>query len=220
MPATRDRRPIRVQLKRRQFGFARESHELRSLIERRRFREVFGVTQDDFADKIEMHVYEVEQDRKLALLHHLLVDSQGSFLVFARTKRGAERLAKKLYGGGIKATAIHGDRSQSQRNAALRSFSEGKHRVLVATDVAARGIDVSHVAHVVNYDMPKVAEDFVHRIGRTGRASSRGVASTFTIPSERKDLRKIERALSINMKKFRVRGQANSASISAQSANA
>ncbi len=82
------------------------------------------------------------------------------------------------------------------------AFSEGKHRVLVATDVAARGIDVEHVAHVVNYDMPKVAEDFVHRMGRTGRASSRGVASTFTAPNERRDLRRIERTLSIQMKKL------------------
>jgi len=99
----------------------------------------------------------------------------------------------------------HGDRSQSQRNSALRNFSEGRHRVLVATDVAARGIDVAHVAHVVNYDMPRVAEDFVHRVGRTGRASARGVASTFAGPAERGDLRKIERTLSIQMKRFRVR---------------
>jgi ATP-dependent RNA helicase RhlE len=172
------------------------------------------------SENVELQTFEVDQDKKHELLEHLLQKEKGSFLVFVRTKHGADRVAKKLTRSGWAATQIHGDRSQSQRNAALRSFSEGKHRVLVATDVAARGIDVKHVAHVVNYDMPKVAEDFVHRIGRTGRASSRGVASTFTIPSERKDLRKIERALSINMKKFRVRGQANSASISAQSANA
>jgi ATP-dependent RNA helicase RhlE len=82
---------------------------------------------------------------------------------------------------GWSATQIHGDRSQAQRNQALRSFSEGRHRVLVATDVAARGIDVANVAHVVNFDMPKVAEDFVHRVGRTGRASAHGVASTFAV---------------------------------------
>ena len=156
------------------------------------------------SENVELQTFEVDQDKKHELLEHLLNSEKGSFLVFVRTKHGADRVAKKLGRSGWSATQIHGDRSQSQRNAALRSFSEGKHRVLVATDVAARGIDVKHVAHVVNYDMPKVAEDFVHRIGRTGRASSRGVASTFTIPAERKDLRRIEKALSITMKKFRV----------------
>lgn len=157
------------------------------------------------SENVELQTFEVDQEKKQELLEHLLQKEKGSFLVFVRTKHGADRVAKKLSRSGWAATQIHGDRSQSQRNAALRSFSEGKHRVLVATDVAARGIDVSHVAHVVNYDMPKVAEDFVHRVGRTGRASNRGVASTFAVPSERKDLRRIEKALSINMKKFRVR---------------
>ena len=106
---------------------------------------------------------------------------------------------------GHSATQIHGDRSQSQRNAALRSFAHGRHRILVATDVAARGIDVADVAHVVNYDMPKEAEDFVHRVGRTGRASARGVASTFAAPDETHALRKMERTLHITTKKFRVR---------------
>ena len=112
---------------------------------------------------------------------------------------------------GWSATQIHGDRSQSQRNSALRSFSEGHHRVLVATDVAARGIDVANVAHVINFDMPKLAEDFVHRVGRTGRASAKGVASTFAGPAERGDLRKIERTLSIQMKRFRVKSMSESA---------
>jgi ATP-dependent RNA helicase RhlE len=114
-------------------------------------------------------------------------------------------MARPLAKGGFSATQIHGDRSQSQRNAVLRSFSEGHNRVLVATDVAARGIDVAHVAHVVNFDLPKVAEDFAHRVGRTGRPSAHGVASTFAGPSERGDLRKIERTLLISMKSFRVR---------------
>jgi ATP-dependent RNA helicase RhlE len=157
------------------------------------------------SENIELRTFEVEQDKKLELLQHLLESEKGSFLVFVRTKHGAERIARKLSHCGWSATQIHGDRTQSQRNSALRSFSEGRHRVLVATDVAARGIDVSHIAHVVNYDMPKVVEDFVHRVGRTGRASSRGVASTFAIPAERKELRKIERALSISMKRFRVK---------------
>lgn len=156
------------------------------------------------SENVELQSFEVEQEKKLELLEHLLQQEKGSFLVFVRTKHGADRVAKKLHRSGWGATQIHGDRSQSQRNTALRSFAEGKHRVLVATDVAARGIDVSHVAHVVNYDMPKVAEDFVHRVGRTGRASSRGKASTFAAPNERRDLRRIEKTLSIQMKRFRV----------------
>ena len=151
------------------------------------------------AEKIDMHVYEVEQDRKLALLHHLLVGEQGSFLVFARTKRGAERLAKKLYGAGVKATAIHGDRSQNQRNQALRGFQDGQYRVLVATDVAARGIHVDNIAHVVNFDLPQQPEDFIHRVGRTGRAGARGVASTFGTRGERRDIQNIERTLKVKL---------------------
>ncbi|HEY2467950.1 MAG TPA: DEAD/DEAH box helicase [Terracidiphilus sp.] len=157
------------------------------------------------AENVELRTFEVEQDNKQELLEHLLSAEKGSFLVFVRTKHGADRVARRLVRSGWSATQIHGDRSQSQRNSALRSFSEGHHRVLVATDVAARGIDVAHVAHVVNYDLPKLAEDFVHRVGRTGRASAKGVASTFAASAERGDLRKIERTLSIQMKRFRVR---------------
>jgi ATP-dependent RNA helicase RhlE len=157
------------------------------------------------AENVKLQTFEVSAERKLPLLEHLLRSEDGSFLVFVRTKHGAERVAKKLTHAGWKATSIHGDRSQSQRNAALRSFAQGGHRILVATDVAARGIDVDHIAHVVNYDMPKIAEDFVHRVGRTGRASRSGVASTFASPEEKGDLRKIERALRINMQRFRVK---------------
>jgi ATP-dependent RNA helicase RhlE len=157
------------------------------------------------AENVELRTFEVEPDKKQELLEHLLGAEKGSFLVFVRTKHGADRVARRLARSGWSATQIHGDRSQSQRNAALRSFSEGHHRVLVATDVAARGIDVANVAHVINFDMPKVAEDFVHRVGRTGRASAHGVASTFAGPAERGDLRKIERTLSIQLKRFRVR---------------
>jgi ATP-dependent RNA helicase RhlE len=161
------------------------------------------------AENVELRTFEVDQDKKQELLEHLLGAEQGSFLVFVRTKHGADRVARRLTRSGWSATQIHGDRTQSQRNAALRSFSEGRHRVLVATDVAARGIDVANVAHVVNYDLPKVAEDFVHRVGRTGRASAHGIASTFAGPAERGDLKKIERTLSIQMKRFRVRATAN-----------
>jgi ATP-dependent RNA helicase RhlE len=151
------------------------------------------------ADRIDMHVYEVEQDRKLALLNHLLGTHEGSFLVFARTKRGAERLAKKLHAAGVKSTAIHGDRSQNQRNMALRGFQDGQYRVLVATDVAARGIHVDDIAQVVNYDLPQAPEDFIHRVGRTGRAGARGVASTFAVRAERRDVQNIERTLKISL---------------------
>ncbi len=157
------------------------------------------------AENVELRTFEVEPDKKQELLEHLLGAEKGSFLVFVRTRHGADRVARRLTRSGWSATQIHGDRSQSQRNQALRSFSEGRHRVLVATDVAARGIDVANVAHVVNFDLPKIAEDFVHRVGRTGRASAHGVASTFSGAAERGDLKKIERTLSITMKRFRVR---------------
>jgi ATP-dependent RNA helicase RhlE len=160
------------------------------------------------AETVELRTFEVAPDKKQELLEHLLGAESGSFLVFVRTKHGADRVARRLVRSGHSATQIHGDRSQAQRNQALRSFSEGHHRVLVATDVAARGIDVANVAHVINFDMPKMAEDFVHRVGRTGRASAHGVASTFAVPAERNDLRKIERSLSITMKRFRVRSAA------------
>ena len=162
------------------------------------------------AENVELRTFEVEQNNKQELLEHLLGVEQGSFLVFVRTKHGADRVARRLTRSGWSATQIHGDRSQSQRNSALRSFREGRHRVLVATDVAARGIDVANVAHVVNYDMPKEPEDFVHRVGRTGRASAKGIASTFAGHAERGDVRKIERTLSIQMKKFRVRSASES----------
>ena len=123
-------------------------------------------------EQVELRSFEVAHEKKQELLEHLLSEEKGSFLVFVRTKHGADRVARRLTRSGWSATQIHGDRTQSQRNSALRSFSEGRHRVLVATDVAARGIDVANVAQVVNFDLPKVPEDFVHRVGRTGRASA------------------------------------------------
>ena len=145
-------------------------------------------------DCIDLHVYEVEQDRKLGLLEKLLRQEAGSFLVFARTKHGTDRLARRLSASGFDAARIHGDRTQGQRNQALAGFKNGDYRVLVATDVAARGIHVDDIAHVVNYDLPQVPEDFIHRVGRTGRAGARGTASTFATRGERGDIRKIEAA--------------------------
>ncbi len=146
-------------------------------------------------DQIDLHIYEVEQDRKLSLLQKLLRDEPGSFLVFARTKHGTDRLAKRLTASGVDVARIHGDRTQGQRNQALSGFKSGDYRVLVATDVAARGIHVDDIAHVVNYDLPQVPEDFIHRVGRTGRAGARGTASTFATRQERAEIRKIEAAM-------------------------
>jgi len=151
------------------------------------------------AEHIDLHVYEVEQDRKLPLLEKMLQEHEGSFLVFARTKHGAEKLANKLARSGSKATAIHGNRTQSQRNRALRGFQDGEYRVLVATDVAARGIHVEGIAHVVNYDLPQAPEDFVHRVGRTGRAGLRGVAHTFGTRAERSEIGRIERTINMRL---------------------
>jgi ATP-dependent RNA helicase RhlE len=149
------------------------------------------------SDRVELRLYTVMQDQKLAQLDKMLNEEEGTYLVFSRTKHGADRIARKLEKLGHATEVIHGDRSQSQRTAALKSFTQEKSRVLVATDVAARGIDVRHIAHVVNYDLPNGSDDFVHRIGRTGRAGAKGVATTFITPLEKSDARKLERELKI-----------------------
>jgi ATP-dependent RNA helicase RhlE len=149
------------------------------------------------SDRVELRVYTVMQDQKLSQLDKMLNEEEGTYLVFSRTKHGADRIARKLEKLGHATEVIHGDRSQSQRTAALKSFTQEKSRVLVATDVAARGIDVRHIAHVVNYDLPNGSDDFVHRIGRTGRAGAKGVATTFITPLEKSDARKLERELKI-----------------------
>src|ERR1700722_19892986 len=150
-------------------------------------------------EKIDLHVYEVEPDRKLGLLQMMLREETGSFLVFARTKHGADKLAKKLAVGGFKTATIHGNRTQNQRNQALSGFQDGYYRVLVATDIAARGIHVEGIAHVVNYDLPQAPEDFIHRAGRTGRAGAGGTASTFASRGERADIARIERIIATRM---------------------
>jgi len=150
-------------------------------------------------EQVDLRLYEIDQSKKLPLLQSLLETETGSFLVFARTRHGAERLAKQLSLGGAKTAAIHGDRSQNQRNQALKGFQDGYYRVLVATDVAARGIHVEGIAHVVNFDLPQAPEDFIHRVGRTGRMGARGTASTFATRLERSEISQIERALSIRL---------------------
>jgi ATP-dependent RNA helicase RhlE len=164
-----------------------------------------GTTELKPSPNVKLQTFEVPADKKQELLEHLLGTHDGSFMVFVRTKHGADRVAQRLSRAGFAAAPIHGDRSQSQRSSALRGFAEGRHRVLVATDVVARGIDVADVAHVVNFDIPREAEDFVHRVGRTGRASSHGVASTFAAPDETRALMRIERTLDVTAKKYRVR---------------
>jgi ATP-dependent RNA helicase RhlE len=149
-------------------------------------------------EQVDLRLYEIEQSKKLPLLESMLANETGSFLVFARTKHGADRLAKQL-SRSAKTAAIHGDRSQNQRNQALKGFQDGYYRVLVATDVAARGIHVEGISHVVNYDLPQVPEDFIHRVGRTGRAGALGTAHTFATRMERSEISKIERALSVRM---------------------
>jgi ATP-dependent RNA helicase RhlE len=141
-------------------------------------------------------VYPVPQDLKSALLVRLLEggDMQEA-LVFTRTKHRANRLAEQLARAGIKAERIHGNRSQPQRTEALAGFKSGKYRVLVATDIAARGIDVEALGHVVNFDVPTAAEDYIHRVGRTARAEATGDAFTLVSPEEEGELRSIERAL-------------------------
>jgi ATP-dependent RNA helicase RhlE len=161
-------------------------------------RVAIGATTEASA-QVELHAYEVHKDSKTGLLTHLLDRETGSFLVFARTKHGAERLSRQLDRMGFAAATIHGNRSQAQRNRALKGFQDGEYRVLVATDVASRGIHVDGIAHVVNYDLPQVPEDFIHRVGRTGRAGQTGLASTFIMPGERAEVRRIEKALNTRL---------------------
>lgn len=141
-------------------------------------------------------LYPVAAELKSALFLHLLQrDEMDEALVFTRTKHRADRLTKYLVKHGIAAERIHGNRSQPQRTAALAGFKSGQYRVLVATDIVARGIDISELGHVVNFDVPVVPEDYIHRVGRTARAAATGDAFTFVAPDEEGDVRRIERAV-------------------------
>ena len=137
------------------------------------------------AESVKQTVYEVDKNRKSALLSHLILNKNWQLvLVFTRTKNGADHLAQELERAGISTVVIHGDKKQNQRSRALKRFKEYKVRVLVATDVAARGLDINELPHVVNFDLPKVCEDYVHRIGRTGRAGSEGEAVSLVSADE------------------------------------
>jgi ATP-dependent RNA helicase RhlE len=153
------------------------------------------------AESVQLQAYEVRPGEKLDVLRQLLYEEKGQTLVFTRTKRGAQRLAQELVRDGFNAAMIHGDRTQAQRNGALSGFQEGRFQVLVATDIASRGLHVDDVAHVINYDLPKMAEDFIHRVGRTGRAGLQGRASTLVAGVEVIELRQIERTLQLRIER-------------------
>ncbi|MGH9644909.1 MAG: DEAD/DEAH box helicase, partial [Terriglobales bacterium] len=156
------------------------------------------------AESVQLKAYEVRPGEKIEVLRHLLDSEKGQTLIFTRTKRGADRLAKDLKRDGFSAAVIHGDRSQSQRNGALSGFQDGRFQVLVATDIASRGLHVDDVAHVINYDVPKMAEDFIHRVGRTGRAGLQGCATTLAAAAEVLELRNIERALKLRIERMQL----------------
>jgi ATP-dependent RNA helicase RhlE len=153
-------------------------------------------TRNATADRVEQHVYRVSKEHKRHLLAHLIDDGGWhQVLVFTRTKHGANRLTQQLEGNGIRAAAIHGNKSQAQRVRALADFKANKVTALVATEVAARGLDIKELPHVVNYELPNVPEDYVHRIGRTARAGGTGSAVSLVSPDEAPLLKDIERLL-------------------------
>ncbi len=166
-------------------------------------RLAFGSTQRA-SEAVQFTGYEVQPDQKVALLKRLLSEESGRSLIFVRTKRATDRLADKLKRHGINVSVLHGDRTQAQRNSALNAFQQGKSQVLVATDVASRGIHVDDIALVINYDLPAIPEDFIHRVGRTGRAGATGAAATFYSGVERSDIARLERTLQIKMRRGHV----------------
>jgi len=160
------------------------------------------------AEKIDQRVYHVETKDKQALLHSLLREpDMKRAIVFTRTKHGANKVVKRLVDGGHAAEAIHGNKSQNARQRALEEFKSGRVRILVATDIASRGIDIDEVTHVVNFELPDVPENYVHRIGRTARAGSGGIAISFCDASERDSLRSIERLVKRQLTAMGERGE-------------
>ncbi|MGI9260912.1 MAG: DEAD/DEAH box helicase [Woeseiaceae bacterium] len=169
--------------------------------------EIQVAQQNTTADKVSQLVYPVDKSRKRELLsHRIAAENWQQVLVFTRTKHGANRLATQLESDGISATAIHGNKSQSARTRALQAFKDGSVRVLVATDLAARGLDIQRLPHVVNYELPHVAEDYVHRIGRTARAGNEGHAISLVCVDELRLLSDIEKLLGTKLDKETVPG--------------
>jgi ATP-dependent RNA helicase RhlE len=172
------------------------------------------------ANTIKQSVYFVEKNDKKKLLIHLLKDkSVASALVFTRTKHGADKVTKDLVSVGIQAQAIHGNKSQNNRQLALTNFKSGKTRVLVATDIAARGIDVDDLSHVINFEIPNIPETYVHRIGRTGRAGASGIAYSFCDGEEKEFLRDIQKLIGKTVPVVEDHPYAMSSSMSAASTN-
>lgn len=151
------------------------------------------------ADSIDQEVFIVSRDEKLDLLQRLLLEHKGSVLVFSRTKYGAKKIAHKLRTIGHSADELHSNRSQTQRQKALNDFSNGKCRILVATDIAARGIDVDDLELVINFDLPEQSEDYTHRIGRTGRAGRSGKAISFAVPEQKGDIAQIQKLINMTL---------------------
>ncbi len=147
------------------------------------------------AVNVEQEIFFTPKELKIALLEKILKENNGQVLVFSRTKYGAKRIANNLRNSGYQAVEIHSDRTLAQRRNAMDGFKSGRYRILVATDIAARGIDVNDIATVINYDLPGNSEDYVHRIGRTGRAGKSGKAISFATPDQRKDILQIERLI-------------------------
>ncbi len=152
--------------------------------------------------KIKQETFEVAQDKKYHELINQLIERNGSILVFVKTKHGADKIVKRLKFDGHKADAIHGNLRQSKRDRVINGFKNGNSRILIATDVAARGLDIPLIEHVINYDLPQVAEDYIHRIGRTGRAGKKGSALTFITPNDRRMWNSINRLINPNLKPF------------------
>ena len=174
------------------------SHEIRNLAKRlvQNPVEISVTPRNTTVTTVEQLVHPVDKKQKSALLTHLIRDNQWEqVLVFTRTKHGANRLTRQLETRGIKAVAIHGNKSQGARTKALADFKKGMTRILVATDIAARGLDIDQLPHVVNFDLPNVPEDYIHRIGRTGRAGSEGQAISLVSADEFKQLSDIERLI-------------------------
>ena len=153
-------------------------------------------------EKIKQETFEITTDKKYHELINQLVERSGSILVFVKTKHGADKIVKRLKYDGHKADAIHGNLRQSKRDRVIRGFRNGNSRILVATDVAARGLDIPVIKHVINYDLPQVPEDYIHRIGRTGRAGKDGSALTFLTNSDRNMWRSIQKLIDPNFKTF------------------
>ena len=152
-------------------------------------------------EKIKQETFQLTQDKKYHELINQLVDRNGSILVFVKTKHGADKIVKRLKYDGHKADAIHGNLRQSKRDRVINGFKNGHSRILIATDVAARGLDIPLIQHVINYDLPQVPEDYIHRIGRTGRAGKEGSALTFLTPSDRSMWNSISKLINPNFKK-------------------